>query len=64
MNSPPDYIDLILAAYRAGKVKPGTVSEAIVRHDDHCPLLTGAGPCNCSPTVQIVAPEPPEEPKS
>jgi hypothetical protein len=64
MTPAPNYLDLIITAYRAGKIRPGAVSEAMVRHDDDCALLAGAGPCNCSPTVQIVAPEPPEEPKS
>jgi hypothetical protein len=46
-----NYFSSLLAA--GVQSEPGTVSEAIIRHDDWCDLLTSRGPCNCNPEIQI-----------
>lgn len=34
-----------------GKLKPGTVVEIDVRHDDRCDLINNRGGCNCGPEI-------------
>lgn len=37
----------------ARTMTPGTVSEAIIEHDDWCRINRGR-PCDCNPTVRLV----------
>jgi hypothetical protein len=37
----------------ADQLRPGSVNQVIVRHDDHCDLLHGRGPCNCRPEIEV-----------
>jgi hypothetical protein len=46
-----NYFPPLLAA--GAQSKPGTVSEAIIRHDDWCDLLGTRGPCNCNPEIHM-----------
>ncbi len=53
IRRPPAYLAKIAAAHdraRSMGVKPG-VFIVDIHHDDGCPLLEGAGPCNCDADV-------------
>ncbi len=49
----PNYLAVLLAHIEAIRLTltPGTMTFAMVRHDDWCAMLAGTGPCNCSPDV-------------
>jgi hypothetical protein len=47
--TPPLYLPAVVAL--GAGAPPGRVSHLFVLHDDGCPLLAGAGPCACKPTV-------------
>lgn len=57
----PDYADPLLvkarAAMAAGTIRPGTVTHAVIYHDDDCSQLSGRGPCNCEPSIELVPAE-------
>lgn len=53
------YLVQVLEASR--RLPPGRVYTVDVLHDDTCPLLTKAGPCNCNPTVTTPHPVPAPE---
>jgi hypothetical protein len=59
----PTQFDMIEATYRAGKISAEVAASAeMFHHDDYCAILAGAGPCNCSSSMQNSTSEPPEEP--
>lgn len=48
------YLDKLLAlAELVGNMR-GAQLEATVRHDAWCPLLSGKGPCSCSPELELI----------
>jgi hypothetical protein len=47
--TPPPYLPAVAAL--AASAPPGVVTDVFILHDDTCPLLTGIGPCACSPVV-------------
>ena len=50
----PTYLARIAAAFQSGLIPPGTFSDALVAHDDDCPMLAGTGPCTCQPAIELV----------
>ncbi len=46
----PRYLALVLEHARACELGPG-VHQVEVRHEDGCALITGKGPCDCTPVI-------------
>ena len=46
-----DAVGAIVAALRAGKLRPGQLYSVPIYHDDGCDELAGRGPCNCERQV-------------
>jgi hypothetical protein len=44
-------VGAIVAALRAGKLRPGQLYSVPIYHDDGCDELAGRGPCNCERQV-------------
>ena len=51
---PASYAARVIDA--AQKAQPGTVSHAVVKHDDWCDIFKGK-PCNCNPDLEIISDE-------
>jgi hypothetical protein len=56
-NCGGNYLPKVLEAARHNLPKPGTVNHISIAHDDWCDLLSGNGPCNCEPEVQMLGVE-------
>ncbi len=58
----PDDADPLIAkaavAMAAGTIRPGTLTHALIYHDDWCDQLHGRGPCNCEPDIRLVPDQP------
>lgn len=50
----PSYVHRLIEAHDAGKLPRGSVSIAIVEHDDACDIFDGRS-CNCDSDLRIVA---------
>lgn len=50
------YVADVLA--KAGQCVKGRAYTVLIRHDDWCDLLRGAGPCNCNPDIGDPKPMP------
>ena len=40
----------------------GAFYEAVIQHDDPCPILKESGECNCNPTITVAAWDPGKQP--
>lgn len=47
------YLSRLLAAYQAGHLNPGEVTQVDVAHANDCPVLRG-GDCTCDPGLTLV----------
>lgn len=52
---PLHYISLLMRLRAEGllNIRPGTVDDLLVLHDDSCPILTGTFCCDCNPVVKF-----------
>lgn len=49
----PHYLIALAGAAAVGALEAGEAHEVTVLHDEDCPHLTGRGPCNCEPTLEV-----------
>lgn len=52
-----NHISKLLEELKSNPPKPGTINHVTVMHDEWCNLLSGKGPCNCSPDIQNLGQE-------
>jgi hypothetical protein len=52
-HRPENYLIKLIETLRRNPVGPG-VNHVGIAHDDWCNLLSGKGPCNCDPEVQLL----------
>jgi hypothetical protein len=55
-HQPANYLPKLIEALQHYPVGQG-VNHVSIAHDDWCNLLSGKGPCNCDPEVQILGVE-------
>jgi hypothetical protein len=52
-----NHIPKLQEGLKSNPVWPGSVNHVAVLHDEWCDLLTGKGPCNCNPEIEIMGRE-------
>lgn len=57
-ESEKDMPNWLKVALESKAIKPGSISQVIVKHDDWCELLKGTGECNCNPDIRIISDTP------